>query len=82
MLKIMTHWRRFSQHLPTFNPNCGLNLDSILENERELYIQDSTFFLYYHVHNSYIEAVVGSEILKSQAPSSNAQKICLKKSHK
>ncbi len=35
--------------------------------------------LYCHVRNNYMEAVVGNEILKSQAPSNNAQKICLKK---
>ncbi len=29
--------------------------------------------LYCHVQNSYTEAVVGNEILKFQAPSSNAQ---------
>ncbi len=31
--------------------------------------------LYCHIHNSYMEAVVGNEILKFQAPSSNAQKM-------
>ncbi len=36
----------------------------------EVKIQD----LHCHVHNNYIEAVVGNEILKCQAPSNNAQK--------
>ncbi len=35
--------------------------------------------LYCHVHNNYLEAVVGNEILKCQDPSDNAQKICMKK---
>ncbi len=35
--------------------------------------------LYCRVHNSYIKAVVGDEILKSQAPPNNAQKIFIKK---
>ncbi len=36
-------------------------------------------YLCCNVHNNYTEAVVGNEILKSQAPSNNAQRICTKK---
>ncbi len=37
----------------------------LIDNENQRFkIQD----LYCHVHNNYIEAIVGNEILKSQAP--------------
>ncbi len=43
-------------------------------------IQDSTLIC--RVHNNYMEAVVGNEIIQSQAPSNNAQKYVERKSHK
>ncbi len=46
------------------------------------YIQFNIQALYCHVHRSCTEAVVGNEILKSQAPSNNAQKYAKGKSHK
>ncbi len=44
------------------------NLPTMLEHFK---IQD----LYCHMHNIYMEAVVGNEILTSQAPSNYSQKI-------
>ncbi len=36
-------------------------------------------FFICHVHNNFDEAVIGNEILSSQAPSNNAQTICIKR---
>ncbi len=49
-----------------------------------LYITADHFkfsFFYCHMLNDYSEAVIGDEILNSQAPSNNVQTICLKKTH-
>ncbi len=49
-----------------------------MNSQLDIKIQD----LSCHVHNSYIEAVIGNEILKCQAPSNNAQKYAWRKPHK
>ncbi len=43
----------------------------------KIYFKISRFIC--HMHNTYMEAVIGNKILLSQALSNNAQKICIKK---